>query len=187
MPLTICKNKSCQECNLQEIIHCQFRLVDFVKFTLSFLPCFLIGALGIRQVSVTLLYIWIGLCIIFFGFIEIRVLCSHCPHYAQPGRFLLCWANRGGPKIWRYRPGLLSAGEKTVLAFGFGIVLGYPAVVMAVNANWFLLMAYLAGCAGFYFILKRYFCSRCLNFACPLNGVSQENKDLFNDLNPGAW
>ena len=186
MPLTTCTLKNCPECDLHGILHCQFRISDFLKFVLSFLPLFLIGAIGIRKAGIALLYIWVGLCVIFFGFVEIRVLCTHCPHYARPDRFLLCWANRWGLKIWRYRPGPLSPGEKTVMTGGFGIVLGYPILIMIVNSSWLLLSAYAAGGALFYFILKRYFCSRCLNFACPLNRVSQENRDHFKELNPGT-
>jgi hypothetical protein len=31
------------------------------------------------------LLIWIATFVAYFGFIEIRVLCSHCPHYAEKG------------------------------------------------------------------------------------------------------
>ena len=50
----------------------------------------------------------IALCVGFFGFIETRVLCSHCPHYAEEGASLRCWANYGSPKLFKYRPGPMS-------------------------------------------------------------------------------
>jgi hypothetical protein len=38
---------------------------------------------------------WLILIIGYFGFVEIRVMRSHCPHYAEEGGSLKCWANYG--------------------------------------------------------------------------------------------
>jgi hypothetical protein len=53
-----------------------------------------------------------------FGLLEIRVMCSHCPHYAEAGRLLKCWANYGSPKLWAYRPGPMCRMETLHLEHG---------------------------------------------------------------------
>jgi hypothetical protein len=126
----------------------------------------------------------------FFGFIEIRVMCSHCPHYAEEGKSLKCWANYGSPKLWKYRPGPMSAKEKTVFFGGLVAVFGYPLGFFINGGLWYLLGLYILLTAGFYTTLKRSFCSKCMNFACPLNGVPDPVRQKFWECNPvvgKAW
>ena len=52
--------------------------------------------------------------------IEIRVLCSHCPYYAEEGRILHCLANHGTIKLWKYHPEPMRFWEK--LGFLGGII-----------------------------------------------------------------
>ncbi len=40
--------------------------------------------------------------------------------------------------------------------------------------------------AAFFMTLKRFFCSQCMNFACPLNGVPDPVRTLFWARNPGV-
>lgn len=184
-PIATCVSAGCQACRLQGRVHCHFNLLDFAKFIAAVLPCFLVGALGIRRMGSDLLLPWVAICVFFFGFVEIRVLCSHCPHYAEPGSFLRCWANRGSPKLWKYRPGPLSRTERFILFGGFAAIWGYPFVILLLGKTWLLLIAFVLASVGFFVVLKRKFCSQCMNFACPLNGVSGEVRELFNVLNPG--
>jgi hypothetical protein len=56
--------------------------------------------------------------------------------------------------------------------------------------QFFLLIVYLLTAAGFLMTLRQYFCSRCMNFACPLNTVNDKHRDLFFARNPEiakAW
>ena len=154
------------------------------------LPSFLVGGAAILAVGLVPLVVWIALCVAFFGFIEIRVMCSHCPHYAEEGSSLRCWANYGSPKPWRYRPGPMSTAEKVVFIGGFIVVWGYPLGFFAAAGYWYLLALYVLLTAGFFVTLKRSFCSRCMNFACPLNGVPDPVRREFWELNPvvgRAW
>jgi hypothetical protein len=44
--------------------------------------------------------------------------------------------------------------------------------------------------AAFFMTLKRFLCSRCMNFACPLNSVPDSVREAFWDRNPAvaqAW
>jgi len=78
---------------------------------------FLLGGAGIYHSGGWWLLPWLMTIIGFFGFVEIRVMCSDCPHYAEQGSSLKCWANYGSPKIWKYRPGPMAFWEKAFFYF----------------------------------------------------------------------
>jgi hypothetical protein len=149
-----------------------------------------LGGAGIYHVSGWLLTPWIIFVVAFFGFIEIRVMCSHCPHYAESLTSLKCWANYGSPKLWKYRPGPMTITEKTVFFGGFVIVWGYPMLFLILSAQLFLLVVYLMTTIGFFMTLIVFMCSQCMNFACPLNSVDEDVRDHFFNRNPTvakAW
>lgn len=126
----------------------------------------------------------------YFGFVEIRVMCSHCPHYAEEGSSLKCWANYGSLKIWKYRPGPMTFWEKVLFLAGFAFVWGYPLFFLISFFQWFLLIVYLLTIAGFFMTLRAFLCSQCMNFACPLNTVKNEVRGDFFERNPEvakAW
>jgi len=184
LPLATCVRDQCSGCPVRETVHCHFRIGDFVRFMAIALPGLLLGALAIRIHQPQWLIPWVVACVVFFGLVEIRVLCSHCPHYAQAGRFLRCWANCGSPKLWTYRPRPLSTGERLVLLSGVAVIWGFP-LGIALAAGGFVLSAAMAVVdAGFYAALRRRFCSRCMNFACPLNIVPLSVREDFFVVNP---
>ena len=189
-PMATCRAESCQGCMVSETLHCHFRPVDYIHFLFISLPAFLVGGAGIYYVSGWWLALWLLMIIGFFGLLEIRVLCSHCPHYAEPGRSLKCWANYGAPKIWTFRPGPMSAMEKVVQLGGFIIIWGYPLVFLIMDWQWLLLIVYLMTAIGFFMTLKLFLCSQCINFACPFNGVDEKVRREFFKRNPEvgrAW
>ena len=189
-PIATCVSSSCDDCSINETIHCHFQLKDLIHFLLIALPPFLLGGAGIVYVSGWWIIPWILFVIAYFGFIEIRVMCSHCPHYAESGNSLRCWANYGSPKLWTYRPGPMSIIEKIVFLGGFVIVWGYPLLFLIFSGRLFLLIVYLITTAGFFMTLKTYLCSQCMNFACPLNSVGEEKRKEFFKKNPAvaeAW
>ena len=189
-PIATCESSSCNDCPVDNTLHCHFTLRDWIHFLLISLPPFLLGGLGIYNRSGWFLVPWLAFLIAFFGFLEIRVLCSHCPHYAESDRSLKCWANYGSSKLWKYRPGPMKITEKFVLFGGFALVWGYPLPFLILGRQVFLLIVYLMTTTGFFFTLKTFMCSQCMNFACPLNSVSVKTRDQFFDKNPSiskAW
>lgn len=82
-PIQTCQADACDGCGVGYSIHCHFTWKDLIPFLLISLPPFLLRGAGIYNPSVWLLVFWILLVVAFFGFIEIRVMCSHCPHYAE--------------------------------------------------------------------------------------------------------
>ncbi len=189
-PIATCISETCDNCTVSNALHCHFTLKDLIHFLLIVFPSFLLGGAGICHVNGWMLIPWLILIIGYFGFIEIRVMCSHCPHYAEEGSSLKCWANYGSPKIWKYRPGPLTFLEKLIFFAGFILVWGYPLIFLIADFQFFLLVVYLLTTAGFFMTLRMFLCSQCMNFACPLNTVKSEIRRDFFERNPDiakAW
>lgn len=184
-PLATCTSSNCSGCPLQHRLHCHFRSQDLLRFLGIAFPPFIIGGIGIQRINAWLVLPWLALVIAYFGFIEIRVMCSHCPHYAEPGsKSLQCWANYGSPKLWKYSPGPMSWAEKLVFFSGLAIVAAYPLWFLIAWGQWLLLALFLVAVAGMAFLMGRLMCARCMNFACPFNSVDQTARQAFFARNP---
>jgi hypothetical protein len=189
-PIATCVSETCDGCMVHSVLHCHFKLRDLIHFLLIVLPSFLLGGAAIYHTNAWILIPWLILIIGYFGFVEIRVMCSHCPHYAEEGRSLKCWANYGSPKIWKYRPRPMSFLEKVIFFAGLVLIWGYPLIFMIADFQLFLLTVYVVTAAGFFMTLRLFLCSQCMNFACPLNTVKNEIRRDFYEHNPSvakAW
>jgi len=189
-PIATCMSKTCDNSTVCQSLHCHFTLKDLIYFLLIVSPSFLIGGAGIYHMNGWFLLPWLILMFGYFGFVEIRVMCSHCPHYAEEGGSLKCWANYGAPKIWKYRPGPMTLWEKIIFLAGFALVWGYPLFFLIFDFQVFLLLVYLLTVGSFFMTLRTFLCSQCINFACPLNTVTNKIRKDFFDRNPRvakAW
>ena len=190
-PLSTCSSKDCQGCPVQGRLQCHFGGRELSRFLLIAFPAFILGGWGIARVNAWLLAPWVGIALSYFGLIEIRVMCSHCPHYAEPGtRSLQCWANYGSPKLWKYRPGPMSPGEKAVFFSGLFLIAAYPLAFLLASSQWLLLALFVLATLGMGVLMARLMCARCMNFACPLNRVDQAAREAFFARNPviaRAW
>jgi hypothetical protein len=185
-PIATCVAADCAACPVQDKIHCHFCARDLIHFLLISLPGLVIGGAGVLGAGIWHLVLWIAIMLGFFGFVEIRVMCAHCPHYAEEGQTLGCWANYGAPKLWKYRPGPMSLIEKLVFWAGLTVIWGYPLHALIMGEMWFLLVLYILTNAGFFMTLKMFLCARCMNFACPLNSVDQDVRNQFFKCNPSV-
>jgi len=189
-PLITCESGSCDDCTINRNLHCHFSLKDWINFFFIAFPPFLIGGAGISYLNGWFLIPWITFSVAFFGFIEIRVMCSHCPHYAESSTSLKCWANYGSPKLWKYRPGPMTILEKAIFIGGFVVVWGYPLPFLILGKQLFLSVVYSMSTIGFFMTLLNYMCSQCINFACPLNRVDASVRNQFfykNQIVAEAW
>jgi hypothetical protein len=189
-PLTTCTAENCEGCPVSKDVHCHFHGRDLTAFLFLGLPIFLAGGAGIYQINPWWLIPWVFIAFGYFGFVEIRVMCSHCPHYAEPGKSLQCWANYGSPRLWQYRPGPMSAAEKFIFEAGLVLIFGYPLIFLLLGLQWLLLTIYILTSASFFATLRRSYCSECMNFACPLNNVDEKVRAEFFGRNPviaQAW
>ncbi|MEJ2078539.1 MAG: hypothetical protein P8020_10410 [Acidobacteriota bacterium] len=189
-PLTTCLAENCEGCPVSKDIHCHFQFRDLIAFLFAVVPCFVVGAVGVYRVGVGWLALWALAVLTYFGFVEIRVMCSHCPHYAEPGKNLQCWANYGSPRLWKYRPGPMTAMERAVFESGLFFVMAYPLVFLLAESQWLLLVLYVLTLGSFFVTLQRSFCSQCMNFACSFNSVDEKTRAEFFRRNPTiarAW
>jgi hypothetical protein len=190
-PLSTCSSANCKGCPVQNHLSCHFNGRDLARFLVIAFPPFIVGGIGIARLNAWLLIPWIVLCLSYFGFIEIRVMCSHCPHYAEPDtKSLQCWANYGSPKLWKYRPGPMTRGEKFVFFAGLVLIAGYPLTFLLAEMQWLLLAVFLVTSVGLGALLQSQLCTQCMNFACPLNRVEPGVRALFFARNPvvsEAW
>ena len=190
-PLHTCTSKDCECCTVLGNLNCHYNLKQLLQFLSIAFPSFVTGGFGIYSYKPLLLFIWVGIIFLYFGFVEIRVMCSHCPHYAEPNlKSLKCWANYGSPKLWKYRPGPMSFIEKFVFLSGMAAVFVYPLPIIILSDLWYLLIIYILTTTAFFFTLNSFLCTQCINFACPFNRVKGPVRNEFFKLNPQikkAW
>jgi len=187
-PHTICTwqpASECAGCPLGERLKCRFDrgdLLHFLGLAVGFALPAIIGVM--RGGYGWYLLGWAAFCLVFFELWEIRILCSHCPYYAEEGPVLHCIANYGSLKLWKYHPKPMSTWEKMQLFIGFAILVGYPFPFLILGRQYALAgVALWAGVMGFW-TLHKYTCSQCVNFSCPLNSVPREIVDAYLERNP---
>jgi hypothetical protein len=127
---------------------------------------------------------WLGIGVVFFGFWEIRILCSHCPYYAEPGPLLRCIGNYGLPKFWRYHPEPISRSEKVQFIIGLLLVFGYPFPFLFLGGQLLFATLTAGGLVLFFAGLLIFTCPKCINFSCLLNRAPQEVVKEYLDRNP---
>jgi hypothetical protein len=191
IPCTARPETNCAGCNLKGPLMCRYEARDITHFFMIILP-FFVTAIGgaIAGGYGWWLLGWLAYMLFFFFVWEARVLCSHCPYWAEPGRVLRCNANYGVIKIWRYRPGPMSRSEQVQFLAGVVIFILYPLVLLVLARQYLLAGIALASAASFGYLLRRNICDRCVNFSCPLNHVPLATRQAFfarNILIAAAW
>ncbi len=196
----------CDACGLRDKLHCRWDAAVLRRFLVPASAFSVIAAFGVGLASFVtgawgMLAAYISFFILFFLFIEIRILCSHCPYYGRDGFFLRCLANQGAPKFWRYRPQAMNRLERLGLLAGFAFYGGFPLAAQAYGI-WYLVSprgdgasvtalaaagvtaATLVALLAFAAVLAVYFCPRCVNFSCPLNRVPPTLREKYRERNP---
>jgi hypothetical protein len=148
---------------------------DWLHFV-SVFACFALPAVVGMVVGGQLIPLLIGATgfgILFF-FVVPGFLCRHCPFYAERGLLLRCPAHFGSLKLWRYKPGPLNRLERTMVYIGFALIFGYPLPFLALSGQWAFLLLAVWGTFTWFFTMRKYICSSCVNFHCPMNGVPEK-------------
>jgi hypothetical protein len=129
---------------------------------------------------------WFIFMLLNFTFWEARVLCSHCPFWAEKSTVLRCLANSGTIKLFKYNPEPASRIEKIQFVIIVIILIGYPFPFLLAGAQYIM-----AGVAFLGALLVYTFsCSRCINFSCIFNHVPRLVIEKYLDKNPviqKAW
>ncbi|MEA3313073.1 MAG: hypothetical protein U9Q18_01710 [Caldisericota bacterium] len=170
----------CKDCPLASRLKCRYNSGDLFHFMGLFwtfaIPAFIgmiVGGYGWYILGE------VGFMIIFFNFWEIRILCSHCPYYAEKRKILHCIANYGFLKVWKYHPEPMSNSEKVQLIIGFIILFIYPFIFLIIGKQYIFTFLAVWGGIMFVWTLRKYTCSECINFSCPLNQVSKDVVDEY--------
>jgi len=193
-PYHICTwdlDADCAHCENQGFLLCRMNYADLIQFILLtfniFIPA-IIGMIlgGYAAYLIGYAVFWV----FFFGFFEIRILCSHCPFYAEKGFILHCPANYGLPKFWKYHPEPMNWLEKVALLMGIAFLFGYPLPFLMLGRQFVLLAITGYAMVLWFFIMQKNVCSKCVNFSCPLNRVPKKVADGYlrrNEVMREAW
>lgn len=191
MPCNFREPGDCAGCALEGRLMCHYDARDTVKFFMVVLPFMATAAIGAIQAGYGwYLLPWVAYLLAFFFGWEARVLCSHCPMWAEEGRVLRCHANYGVFKFWKYRPGPMSKAEQAQFIIGALIGLAFPLGLMLLGGAYGWAAAGLAAAIGGVYTLRVVSCGRCLNFSCPLSTVPKAEVDAYLKRNPAmraAW
>lgn len=204
---------NCVGCDLRGELNCRWDSKVLKFFIAKEMPPVIIAVFGMVLAGIATGLWWPLVafaiaCIALWGAgIETRILCSHCPFYAEESKTLHCLALHGSPKWWRYRPHPMNRVEKATLISFFSILLLLPILAEAYGI-WFISARYaefglvaLLGMIGitlatiiggllWLFIMSYAFCSSCINFSCPLNRVPRSTVNKYLEKNPvmkDAW
>ncbi len=182
---------ACEGCPLSGRLKCRFDWGALLHFIALFFGFAIPAIIGVIQGGYGWYLLgWAAYSLIFFELWEGRILCSHCPYYAEDGRVLHCIANYGLFKVWRFHPEPMSKAEKAQLWVGLSILMGFPFPFLLLGRQFAWTLVSLWGAGLFFWTLRRYTCSQCVNFSCPLNTVPQELVDEYLRRNPvmgNAW
>jgi len=181
----------CQNCATASSLKCRFNWGDQLHFIGMFLTVaipaiigMLLGGFGWYLLG------WLAFAIINFTFWEGRVLCSHCPYWAEDGVTLHCLANTYTPKVYKYHPEPMSRAEKIQIIIIFIILVGYPFPFLILSGQFIFAGLTAWGILMFFWTLQKYTCPKCINFSCPLNKVPKAVVDEYLEKNPvmkKAW
>ena len=196
--ICIWEDKSiCNSCEIKGKLHCHSQRRLSMYFMLSFLTFFISVLLGLVYANYNLillfiiLIVWFGYMLLFFNLWESRVLCSHCPYYANENhRVLHCYANAGILKTSKYNPRPMNRSEKIQFLIGVIILMGYPIPFLIIKQQYIFLSFSIIGIILWLILIQTKICTICINFSCPLNRVEKKYRDIFLKKNPEmkkAW
>ncbi|MFX1297314.1 MAG: hypothetical protein ACFFD2_20975 [Promethearchaeota archaeon] len=187
----------CSNCYLNGKLHCHTQAKYSVYFAIGFLAALIPALIGIFfsgfqiNILITIIVVWIIYSLFFFCGWESRILCSHCPYYANDNQKTLhCAINKGAYKISKFHPEPMKKSEKIQFIIGAGILIGYPIPFLIIGKQFLMLIFTLIGIGIWIIIIQIKVCPVCINFSCPLNRVSKDLVNEFLRLNPrirDAW
>jgi hypothetical protein len=191
VPCTSQPEAACAGCDLAGRLMCRYDWRDSMVFFMAALPFFFTAIAGVILGGYGLwLPVWLAYALFFFIVWEGRVLCSHCPYWAEDGRILRCHANYGVLKIWRYRPGPMSRWERIQFVAGALLLIAFPLPLLLAAQAYLPAAVCLVSAGSACYLVYRNACTRCVNFSCLFNAVPAQTRADFFRRNPTiarAW
>ena len=175
-----CVQQSCQGCEIEGQLLCLHSFRDLANFWVIFmgfaLPFFLGMIIGQHWAG---LIVWLGLAVLFFGYVEALILCRHCPHYTEEGFLLRCHANYGLPKFPKFNPKPLTKLEQIVWLVYVAILFLWYLPFFIIGEQWLLIGLTTWAVFSAAWTLQSNQCRRCYNLSCPVNRVPKEVRKVF--------
>jgi hypothetical protein len=175
-----CIKTDCNGCEINGKLLCNHTHADlldfgvlFIGWLIPFLAGMIIGRFWIG------LIVWIGLAVVFFGYLEALILCRHCPHYTEDGFTLKCHANWGLPKIPKINPKPANKVERIVWLIYVLVLFIYPIPFFIAGKMWLLLAIIIWATFMWAWTVMRTQCNRCYNLSCIANRVPDDVKKIF--------
>lgn len=212
--ITSCTHRDdadCENCTTKDQLDCRWERGLLLRFMYNMLPPFILGIGGIIIGAIFTGGWWrlgavAGYFAMFF-IIETRILCSHCPYYAEDGIILHCLANHGFFKYAKYHPEPMNLFERILLVIGFVLfAISFPLAqsfdliiiakyLSSYNTSILITLSVIAGLTMLsiiiaFTVLFTRICPHCVNFSCPWNRVPKEVVDAYLEKNPvmkEAW
>ncbi len=185
VPCTWRDASECGDCDLGGRLMCRFDAGDLAGFALHFMPLGTAAVAGmIRGGYGWWVFAWIAYCGLFFFVWEARVLCRHCPYWAEESRVLHCPANYGVVKIWAYVPGPMTRSERIQFLAGGLLLACIPLAFLLAGRQYLLAAVAVLSAASAVYNVRRHVCTRCINFSCPGNAVPEALVDAYLERNP---
>ncbi len=196
-PHNICiwkPKEECGDCTLKYEVNCEIRRKDTLMFGVSAFMFFIPAIAGMWFGGMGWwILAYFAYWLVFFELWENRILCSHCPFYAEDGgqgHILHCYANYGLYKTWPYNPSPMTRSHKIQFIIALGIFVGFPMPFLVISQQFIFLVFAIIGAMTWLAVLRLKICPRCLNFSCPMNRVPKRTVDAFLKRNPvmrEAW
>jgi hypothetical protein len=177
--------RECSGCVLHNNLKCRFDIKAQIFFIVLF-SCFAVPAIMGMIMGGYGWYLsgWFIFMLLNFTFWEARVLCSHCPFWAEKSTVLRCLANSGTIKLFKFHPEPASLIEKVQFVIIVIILIGYPFPFMLAGTQYIMAGVAFCGAVLFAWVVYMFSCSRCVNFSCIFNHVPRHVIEKYLDRNP---
>lgn len=187
----------CKECGLDGDLMCgrglKYSLYFGIPMIFGLLPP-IIGLLfsGYLLIFKILIFtVWIIYALFFFNIWESRMLCNHCPYYADDSQKTLhCPINKGMLKTSQYDPAPINISEKIQFLTGALILVGFPIPFLIIDGQIISVILLIGGIILWLVVIQLKVCTDCINFSCIFNRTPEDLRNEFLKKNPimkKAW
>ena len=159
-------------------------LSRFVYYKLLTLIPVSAALIGITRHAESVLWVggYIGLCL-FHAALMNAIKCPHCPYYKMGDKTFSCFMWWATPRLYKPRPGPESRFVGVYAPIGMLVLTAFP--LFWLWHEWELLFLYLLSIAVLILSIGHNECSRCLNFECGDNTVSDTlRKEYLEVIGP---
>jgi hypothetical protein len=118
-PVHTCDKLTCDGCGLRGKLACHFGARQLLPFILCFLPVLITGVTALARASLYAAAGWFACFGLFFGLVEIRVMCSHCRIMPSRVEIPQVLGQLRQPEAVEIPARPMSAGEKAVFLGGW--------------------------------------------------------------------